>query len=160
MSNKLEPMIQAKIKKDIDSATGGDLSNYYTKTESDAKFALKTTVDTLANDVDTLEDTLTDYVKSVRFKLAGTGSPYESISVPANNVFDVDLTPSITANMPTGYKLIAEGAVFVESMNTIDVIPLYSFYYADKNQLRLRNINATVTATITNMWVSIIIRRI
>lgn len=117
MVNKLEPMIQAKIKKDIDSATGGDLTNYYTKTESDNKFALKTTVDTI-------EDNLTDYIVSKEVTIIGDGAG-ATVSIAANSGVWVDSASYITNACPTGYKAVVPYIIAPTFINTAGVDLLF-----------------------------------
>lgn len=158
----------AELEQVVDSLDPGHGGDYYTKEEVDSKLANKQntlTFDTAPTAGSTnpvtsggIETAISNEIMTIRFKVAGTSSPYESISVPANGVVDIDITDPIDSRTPAGYGMLCAGAVFVESLNNTDVIPLYAFEYNGK-KLRVRNINATTASNITNMWVSVVLKK-
>lgn len=159
----------AELEQVVDSLDPGHGGDYYTKEEVDSKLANKQNTLTFDN-IPTADSTnpvtsggievaISDEIKTIRFKVVGSNTSYTTVTVPANNVLDLDISNYIESRVPSGYQLLCAGAVFVESLNTIDVIPVFAFEY-NGYKIRLRNINATNDASINNMWISVVVKKI
>lgn len=108
---------------------------------------------TMQGDIDTINDTLDDFIKSAIFKVIGTDGILPSVVVNANSQQIVDFTSAVT--IPTGYKMLATGLCYVESLVPTNIVVSF-FYYDNGNKLMLRNFTGSAI-TVTNLWVGTVL---
>ena len=70
---------------------------------------------------------------------------------------DFDITSVVTANIPSGYKLLSDSAIFVSSISHPNkVIYNYAFKYNNVNRISLVNVTSE-SVTLNNVWINLIV---